>query len=55
MKYGNVKEFRLAHKMTQKQFAEYFEIPLKTVQSWEQGARKPPEYLFKLMVKYLER
>ena len=55
MKYETIKEFRQTHKMTQKAFADYFEIPLKTVQAWEQGTRKPPEYVFKLMVKYLER
>lgn len=55
MKYKTIKEFRIAHNMTQKMFSEYFEIPIKTIQAWEQGTRKPPDYVFNLMVKYLER
>ncbi len=31
------------------QFAEYFEIPYRTVQNWELGLRECPEYLLKLM------
>lgn len=44
-----IKELRKNMKATQKDFAEYFEIPLKTVQGWEQGRRKPQEYLIKMM------
>lgn len=35
--------------MTQKEFSEYFEIPKRTIESWDMGARKCPEYLLKLM------
>lgn len=35
--------------MNRKEFAEYFEIPYRTVQDWELGNRKMPEYLFRLM------
>ena len=35
--------------MTRKEFCEYFEIPYRTVQDWELGNRKMPEYLFRLM------
>lgn len=35
--------------MSRKEFAEYFGIPYRTVQDWELGNRKMPEYLFCLM------
>ena len=35
--------------MNRRQFAEYFEIPYRTVQDWELGSREMPEYLLRLM------
>lgn len=35
--------------MTQKAFAEYFDIPQRTVENWEGGQRGCPKYLLKLM------
>ena len=32
--------------MTRREFCEYFEIPYRTLQDWELGNRKMPEYLF---------
>ncbi len=43
-------ELRQQSGMTQKEFAEYFEIPKRTIENWDAGARKCPEYLLKLMV-----
>lgn len=43
------KELRKLSGMTQKAFAEYFEIPKRTIESWDMGERKCPEYLLKLM------
>ena len=37
--------------MTQQEFANYFEIPKRTIENWEGGQRKCPEYLKKL-IKY---
>lgn len=50
----NVKDLRLKYKMSQSEFAKYLNIPVRTIQSWEQGARKPSIYLLDLMNKYLE-
>lgn len=36
--------------MNRKEFAEYFGIPYRTVQDWELGNRKMPDYLLRLMV-----
>lgn len=35
--------------MNWKQFAAYFDIPYRTVQDWERGNRKMPDYLLRLM------
>lgn len=42
-------ELRTSTGMTRREFAEYFEIPYRTMQEWELGNRKMPEYLFRLM------
>lgn len=44
-----VKALRERMGMTQQQFGDYFEIPKRTLQDWEGGKRKIPEYLLKLM------
>ena len=35
--------------MNRREFAEYFEIPYRTIQEWELGNRRMPEYLLRLM------
>ena len=35
--------------MTQKDFAEYFNIPVRTLQDWEHGKRIPPPYVVELI------
>lgn len=42
-------ELRESIGMTRKEFCEYFEIPYRTVQDWELGNRKMPDYLLRLM------
>ena len=42
-------ELRQSTGMTRKEFCEYFEIPYRTVQDWELGNRKMPDYLLRLM------
>lgn len=36
-------------KMNRKEFAEYFDIPYRTLQDWELHKRSIPEYLLRLM------
>ena len=43
-------ELRQSTGMNRREFAEYFEIPYRTVQEWELGHRKMPEYLLRLMI-----
>lgn len=45
-----IKKLRKEAGMTQKAFAEYFNIPLRTYEQWERGKRKIPGYLLSLMV-----
>ena len=34
---------------TQSEFAARYHIPRRTIQIWETGARKPPEYIISLL------
>ena len=45
----SIKELRVIMTMSQRQFAEYFGIPIRTIQCWEIGQRKPPDYIPKLL------
>lgn len=42
-------EIRKETGMNRREFAEYFEIPYRTLQDWELGNRQMPEYLLRLM------
>lgn len=44
-----ITELRTAANMSQKVFAEYFGIPKRSVENWDSGVSKPPEYLVKLI------
>lgn len=35
--------------MNRKKFCDYFQIPYRTMQDWELGNRKMPDYLLRLM------
>lgn len=52
---ANLKELREAAGMSRKEFAEYFDIPYRTLQSWELEERKCPDYLLELMKYKLDR
>ncbi|MBE5944926.1 MAG: transcriptional regulator [Lachnospiraceae bacterium] len=45
---------RATTEMNRREFAEYFGIPYRTMQDWELGNRKMPEYLFRLMAYKVE-
>jgi transcriptional regulator with XRE-family HTH domain len=44
-----IRSLRDRTKMSQKEFAEHFEIPLSTLRKWEQGESKPAPYVVKLL------
>lgn len=45
----NITELRESTGMSQKQFAAWFNIPLKTVQNWEYGRSTPPVYVIEMI------
>ena len=49
----NILELRKKTGFSQGKFSTYIGIPLKTLQNWEQGTRKPPDYLICLIEKVL--
>ena len=44
-----IKELRSYEKLTFKAFSSKYSIPLRTVQDWEYGNNKTPEYIIKLI------
>ena len=50
-----IKELRLSARMTQREFAGYFNIPLRTIENWETGKRNPPEYVVELIRYKIEK
>ena len=48
-KAKKIKELRESTGMNRKEFCEYFEIPYRTLQDWELGNRKMPDYVLRLI------
>ena len=46
-----IKELRAMLDMSQKQFANWYRIPIKSLQNWETGRREPPAYVMILLVR----
>lgn len=51
---NDVKALREKYGLTRQQFCDAFEIPYRTLQSWELGARSCPDYVFRMICKLLE-
>ena len=49
-----LKSMRKEANMTQKDFAEYFGIPIRTVEDWERGIRHMPDYVLRLFAYKME-
>lgn len=45
----DIKKLRIMTRMTQREFAEYFNIPKRTIENWEGGQRTPPPYVVELI------
>lgn len=45
----DIREMRLELGDTQSAFANRYNIPFRTIQNWETGVRKPPEYIVSLL------
>ncbi len=44
-----IKEIRALTGLSQGKFADRYGIPVKTLQNWEIGRTRPPEYVLKLL------
>lgn len=51
---NNIKNARLKYNLTQQQLSDLTGIPHRTIQNWEGGQRKCPEYVERLLLFYLE-
>lgn len=51
MKYAhlNMKHIRKVTQLSQKNFAEKYGIPQRSIEQWEEEKRNPPKYLYKLL------
>ena len=52
---NKIKEARKKAGLTQEEMTSVLGIPRRTVQNWEKGVTKPPEYVERLVVAELER
>lgn len=52
---ARIKEVRHSLNLTQKQFAEEFNIPQRTIENWEGGKTKPPIYVVELLEKVAQK
>lgn len=50
----DVKELREKHRLSRAQFCDLFGIPYRTLQSWEIGERRCPQYVLRMMETLLE-
>lgn len=50
-----IKESRTTAGLTQRQMADMFDIPLRTIENWEGGKSTPPPYVEKLIVEKLNQ
>lgn len=50
-----IKELRKMTGLSQRKFSEYFGIPIRTIQEWEQERHTPAEYWIKLLLRTWER
>ena len=48
-----IKETRAEYHVTQKELSEITEIPLRTIENWESGKRKPSPWVEKMIVENL--
>lgn len=50
----DIREMRTKLGDTQSEFAARYNIPFRTIQNWENGQRKPPEYMLKLLTQRVQ-
>ena len=48
-----IRAIRATYSLTQQQLSDLTGIPRRTIEDWEAGRRKPPEWLPKMIAAYL--
>lgn len=51
---SEIKALRESTGLTQRAFAELLGIPKRSIENWESGVSKPPEYLIRLIRFYID-
>lgn len=46
-----LRKLRVTTELSQKKFAERFNIPCRTIENWEEGITEPPDYVLELLRK----
>lgn len=49
-----IKEIRLMTGLSQASFAKAYNIPKRTIESWEMGVRTPPAYVLELLARVVK-
>ena len=52
--YDYIKSIRIAAGLTQKEFSSLYQIPIRTVQNWEGGKRRPPDYMMHILQRLID-
>lgn len=50
-----IKEARIKHGLTQTQLSQITGVPFRTIQNWEGGQRKCPDYVEQMILDLLDR
>lgn len=50
-----IKEICEKYQISQTELARRFDIPLRTIQNWHAGVRKPPQYVVNMLQQLLEK
>lgn len=51
---NKIQKLRKRMNLSQSKFAQYFNIPTRTIQHWEQDISKPPSYIPEMMERILD-
>jgi putative transcriptional regulator len=46
-----LRKLRVTTELSQRNFAERFNIPCRTIENWEEGITEPPDYVLELLTK----
>lgn len=51
---NRIKEARAELGLNRREFSDYMQIPLRTIEEWEAGRRKMPPYVLRLIEYYIK-